>query len=122
VNNYPTASETYKSLIKKNVKLKEFVDKVIKEKNFSDLNFYLITPVQSINFHLNSGLPRYRMLLADLLKNTDEDHNEYEDLKLSLNQMEEIALSINQSKKELDIQNQQKDLVQSFKGIFFKKK
>lgn len=69
-----------------------------------DLDALLIQPVQRI--------PRYNLLLADLLKNTDETHPDYRNLEKSIEEMKNIAQYINESiqmnenrKKVIDIHN-----------------
>jgi hypothetical protein len=54
----------------------------------------------------------------DILKNTPEEHVEYESIKESLKIMEEIAASVNESKKDFDNQNLNKELQQNFKGKY----
>lgn len=69
-----------------------------------DLDALLIQPVQRI--------PRYNLLLADLLKNTDEAHPDFRNLEKSIEEMKNIAQYINESiqmnenrKKVIDIHN-----------------
>lgn len=69
-----------------------------------DLGALLIQPVQRI--------PRYNLLLADLLKNTHEAHPDYSNLERSIEEMRNIAQYINESiqmnenrKKVIEIHN-----------------
>ena len=39
-------------------------------------------------------IPRYNLLLADLLKNTDEDHPDYRNLTKSIEEMRNVAQCI----------------------------
>jgi hypothetical protein len=58
------------------------------------------------------------MLLTDILKNTNEENIEYEDIKKALKDIEEIALQINESKKKLDNDNIFKELNINFLGKY----
>ncbi|KAK6973131.1 rho guanine nucleotide exchange factor 39 [Biomphalaria glabrata] len=52
------------------------------------VNALLITPVQRI--------PRYKLLLEDLLSSTSDDHHDYKDLSDAANKIAEIAAHINE--------------------------
>ncbi|ELP84980.1 Rho/RAC guanine nucleotide exchange factor, putative [Entamoeba invadens IP1] len=54
-----------------------------------DLNSFLIMPVQRV--------PRYRLLLEDLLKNTPDGTEGKNEIKVALDQIKELALSVNES-------------------------
>ncbi|KAL7717006.1 RhoGEF domain-containing protein [Entamoeba marina] len=54
-----------------------------------DLHDYLIMPVQR--------LPRYTLLLAELLKNTPEDHCDYNNIRCALDVMKDVASKVNSS-------------------------
>ncbi|ELP85326.1 Rho guanine nucleotide exchange factor, putative [Entamoeba invadens IP1] len=54
-----------------------------------DLRDYLIMPVQR--------LPRYNLLLTDLLKNTPQDHVEFQDLTKAVESVREVASKVNSS-------------------------
>lgn len=45
-------------------------------------------------FHPVQRIPRYNLLLADLLKNTDESHPDYRNLEKSIEEMKNIAQCI----------------------------
>jgi hypothetical protein len=51
------------------------------------LGSFLIMPVQRI--------PRYALLLRDLLKNTWEDHPDYENIQKALKLIESIGMDVN---------------------------
>lgn len=61
-----------------NQQFKEFIDNVLKFPEFKNLEFssYLIKPVQR--------LPKYVLLLKDLLKNTPNDHIDFKNIKKCL--------------------------------------
>lgn len=47
-------------------------------------------------------IPRYNLLLADLVKHTWPDHKDYATLKQALGSMEEVANYINERKREAE--------------------
>lgn len=57
-----------------------------------DLSSYLIAPVQR--------LPRYVLLLKELLKCTPEDHEDYNDIKQALDGITSIAATVDASKHQ----------------------
>lgn len=60
----------------------------------SDFCSFLILPIQRI--------PRYKMLLSEILCNTPEDHVEYSSLQKAVNEIEKIASYINEQKRNFD--------------------
>uniref|UniRef100_K1R8D2 Uncharacterized protein n=1 Tax=Magallana gigas TaxID=29159 RepID=K1R8D2_MAGGI len=56
------------------------------------INALLITPVQRV--------PRYKLLLEDLLENTSTDHHDYEELKEAVQKVSDIATHINNHIKQ----------------------
>ncbi|KYQ91676.1 pleckstrin (PH) domain-containing protein [Tieghemostelium lacteum] len=58
------------------------------------LESMLITPVQRI--------PRYVLLLQDLLKHTEESHPDFKDISESLEKMKNVAMQINDTKRQSD--------------------
>eukprot|EP01103_Thecamoeba_quadrilineata_P007423 TRINITY_DN17302_c0_g1_i1.p1 TRINITY_DN17302_c0_g1~~TRINITY_DN17302_c0_g1_i1.p1 ORF type:complete len:1085 (+),score=284.96 TRINITY_DN17302_c0_g1_i1:75-3329(+) len=61
--------------------------------NYNNLTLcaFLVTPVQRI--------PRYVLLLRDLLQNTPQDQSDYHDVEASLEKVSKMAWSINESKR-----------------------
>lgn len=47
-------------------------------------------------------VPRYNLLLQDLLKHTDESHPDYKKIQESLAKMNEVATKINESVRKSD--------------------
>jgi FYVE, RhoGEF and PH domain containing 3 len=68
--------------------------KFIKERNCNPeshglvFQAFLVTPVQRI--------PRYKLLLQDLLKNTPQNHQDYEDLKNAVKLISDGIQTLNQ--------------------------
>jgi len=57
-----------------------------------DITAFLIQPVQRI--------PRYILLLSDLIKHTSSDHIDYDDLSDALEKIKHVAEFINESKRD----------------------
>eukprot|EP01111_Echinosteliopsis_oligospora_P009558 TRINITY_DN2823_c0_g1_i1.p1 TRINITY_DN2823_c0_g1~~TRINITY_DN2823_c0_g1_i1.p1 ORF type:complete len:446 (+),score=91.59 TRINITY_DN2823_c0_g1_i1:687-2024(+) len=82
---------------KKQPKFSKFIDE-LKKKNAAlqqrGLEDFLIRPVQRV--------PRYFLLLQDLVKHTDKDHQDYQNLELAAKQIQEIAGYINTKSREAE--------------------
>eukprot|EP01126_Amoeba_proteus_P030113 TRINITY_DN29863_c0_g1_i1.p1 TRINITY_DN29863_c0_g1~~TRINITY_DN29863_c0_g1_i1.p1 ORF type:complete len:610 (-),score=100.54 TRINITY_DN29863_c0_g1_i1:289-2118(-) len=79
-------------LERKNTKFKSVVDECHANSHYQlHLNDLLIIPIQRI--------PRYSLLLSDLLRNTSEDHPDHPALKQALKALQEIAVKVNESVK-----------------------
>lgn len=46
---------------------------------------------------------RYKLLLMDLLKNTWETHEDYQDIKLAVEKISELTLVLNEKKREAEL-------------------
>jgi len=94
VNHYDTAIDTLIQTRKENAAFDEFIKKQeqTKECHFQPLESFLVMPVQQI--------PRYVMLLADLVRNTPKEHVDYQDLEIGLSKMKEVASKINEKKRD----------------------
>lgn len=88
-NNYNTSIKTLKALKKESPKFLRFLQH--QEKHFfkSDLENYLIKPVQR--------LPKYVLLMKDLLKNTDPEHCDYDSIGNALHQFQKVNFDNNKS-------------------------
>eukprot|EP00316_Scyphosphaera_apsteinii_P019756 CAMPEP_0119336942 /NCGR_PEP_ID=MMETSP1333-20130426/92941_1 /TAXON_ID=418940 /ORGANISM="Scyphosphaera apsteinii, Strain RCC1455" /LENGTH=651 /DNA_ID=CAMNT_0007347879 /DNA_START=172 /DNA_END=2127 /DNA_ORIENTATION=- len=96
VNNYDQA-EGHLNKLKKGDKEKHRYLEVCKthpEAGGYDVRDFLILPVQRV--------PRYRMLLEDLLGHTDPGHPDEEPLKDALERIREVAMHINEEKRHAD--------------------
>eukprot|EP00999_Lentomonas_sp_LEN2_P001141 NODE_214_length_1891_cov_80.638889_g190_i0.p1 GENE.NODE_214_length_1891_cov_80.638889_g190_i0~~NODE_214_length_1891_cov_80.638889_g190_i0.p1 ORF type:complete len:519 (-),score=91.47 NODE_214_length_1891_cov_80.638889_g190_i0:186-1742(-) len=94
VNNFDDVDALLKSLVKKNKNLEKFFQDVRKNPKHSQANLtaYLVMPIQRI--------PRYVMLLKDLLKHTSPSHKDYKNLTEAAAQIEDVAKYINEAKRE----------------------
>ncbi len=98
--NYDAAVIRLKKVRKKSNKLVVFLDeqKNRPESRKLDLDSLLIMPVQRI--------PRYVLLLKDLLKNTDDTHRDWPHLQRAVERMQETAEDINEKKRDAENLNQ----------------
>lgn len=97
VNNYSQALETYNQLCSGNPAFSEFITKTNNRKEVlpvGGLEGLLIMPIQRI--------PRYVLLLEDLLKATPEGHCDRDLLISSLAQVRSVAAEINEKKRGVE--------------------
>ncbi|KAG2385615.1 hypothetical protein C9374_003430 [Naegleria lovaniensis] len=115
INNFDKAQETFEKLRDKDKKFKEFLHECYRKQQTKghQLGGFLILPVQRI--------PRYKMLIQEILNLTSQDHVEYEILKKCSVEIESIASYVNDEKKKVE-QNQVvfevQHLVQKHYGSF----
>ena len=108
VTNYDTA-EAHLTRLESTDKQKQRYLEVCKthpEAGGLDLRSFLIQPVQRV--------PRYRMLLEDLLAHTDADHADEVPLREALTRICEVAMHINEEKRHLDEVERMRLLVNRF--------
>ncbi|EGG23752.1 pleckstrin domain-containing protein [Cavenderia fasciculata] len=96
INNYNNAIKTYKESRANNVPFVQFIRKVEADPELRDqeLENLLITPVQQ--------LPRYVMLLSDLIKTTNEDHPDYKSLVVALDKIKGVTSYVNERKRDAE--------------------
>eukprot|EP01130_Rhizamoeba_saxonica_P008502 TRINITY_DN3443_c0_g1_i1.p1 TRINITY_DN3443_c0_g1~~TRINITY_DN3443_c0_g1_i1.p1 ORF type:complete len:252 (-),score=36.31 TRINITY_DN3443_c0_g1_i1:743-1498(-) len=89
--NFDAASEIYNRYEERSDVFSNFIEekKLLPECRGLDFRSYLIMPIQR--------LPRYRMLLEDMIKHTPEDHPDYFELQNGLEQLMIVADSVNQA-------------------------
>ena len=94
-NNFDKANEVLREC-KKREDFKEVVVKMDKDSRTSKLGLqsYLILPIQRI--------PRYRLLLQDLIKHSGPEHPDYKGLKLALEKICEVADHLNNTMKIIE--------------------
>jgi len=93
VNNY----DNVQAVLEKNMKKPAFAHSLEKAKKnpearHLDIQSYLIMPVQRV--------PRYALLLRDLLKKTPRWHRDYASIKRAQNAVSKVAETINEDKRE----------------------
>ncbi|KAF8935639.1 hypothetical protein BGZ52_008115 [Haplosporangium bisporale] len=99
VNNYDNALRVLQTQLtnsKYKKKTKEFLRRCAKHPNHTQLGLqgYLLLPVQRI--------PRYKMLLGDLLENTWPDHVDYQDIATALDKISSRADEMNERKRQYE--------------------
>eukprot|EP01133_Synstelium_polycarpum_P000060 gene60-81_t len=96
VNNYDRSIVGLKQCKERNTDFRNFVASLDYSERFSGLNVesFLILPVQRI--------PRYVLLLQDLLKYTNNDHEDFNQLVDALGTIKDFAETINFKKSEED--------------------
>eukprot|EP01104_Vermistella_antarctica_P011727 TRINITY_DN3310_c0_g1_i10.p1 TRINITY_DN3310_c0_g1~~TRINITY_DN3310_c0_g1_i10.p1 ORF type:complete len:711 (+),score=183.56 TRINITY_DN3310_c0_g1_i10:121-2253(+) len=96
VSNCNTAMQVAQKVFNSNKKFHDFLQTLAKSKGRAHAVPYLadllITPVQR--------LPRYELLLRDLIKLTNEEHNDYPILKEALEGVQSVAQHVNETKGE----------------------
>eukprot|EP01133_Synstelium_polycarpum_P014569 gene14569-17222_t len=96
INNYNLSIKTLKELKATNVAFAQFVRKVEADPELRDMELenLLINPVQQ--------LPRYVMLLQDLIKNTTEDHPDLKGLNGALDKIKQVTSYVNERKRDAE--------------------
>ena len=90
VSTYEKSSKKLSELRKKSKKLNQFLNEITKNKTKGmTLESFLIMPIQRV--------PRYKMLLSELLKHTTPSRADHNDLTIALSKISEVALKINES-------------------------
>lgn len=94
-NNHPRASIELKNLLQQD-HYRYFFEacRLLQDMIKISLDGFLLTPVQKIC--------KYPLQLQELLKYTDPEHNDYENVKNALEAMREVASSINETKRRVE--------------------
>jgi len=99
---------------KKNLKkFKQFCEKIEfqPQVNFASLDSFLILPVQRI--------PRYNLLLTELIKHTKSEELDYVELCKALKEIQNVAFIVNDHMKELDIKQKILDIALQISNLTF---
>jgi len=98
IKNYETAMSLYSNHLQNNKAFAKFMEeqKSINRERYvcMDLQFFLIQPVQRV--------PKYILLLRDLVKYTPSHHCDYLSLQKALAQMEKVADHLNEEKRKAE--------------------
>ncbi|KAM9998849.1 hypothetical protein ACTFIZ_002404 [Dictyostelium cf. discoideum] len=110
VNNYTKAMNTLEK-VKKNPNVEALLQTFQQNPacDSLDLNSLLIMPVQRV--------PRYILLLSELIKCTDPKNPDYENLNKALEKMKVLASVINENKREAEFLNKMYDIQNSLEGF-----
>eukprot|EP00002_Diphylleia_rotans_P028229 TRINITY_DN5696_c0_g1_i1.p1 TRINITY_DN5696_c0_g1~~TRINITY_DN5696_c0_g1_i1.p1 ORF type:complete len:1219 (+),score=237.12 TRINITY_DN5696_c0_g1_i1:76-3732(+) len=107
VNHYEK-SIRYLSTAQNRNPVKNFMKKV-RDQGLMDLPSYLIMPVQRV--------PRYELLLKEMLKYTKNDHPDFSLLEKALTQVREVASLINAKNREAESLNKMLEIQQNHPNI-----
>ncbi|EGC34225.1 hypothetical protein DICPUDRAFT_153584 [Dictyostelium purpureum] len=110
INNYPKAMQTLEKVKKnQNVELLLQTFQANPACDNLDLNSLLIMPVQRI--------PRYILLLSEILKYTDSKNSDYDSLKKALDKMKDLASEINENKRDSELLSRMYEIQNSLEGF-----
>ncbi|KAL0479205.1 hypothetical protein AKO1_008027 [Acrasis kona] len=115
INHYDDSQVLLQSLLKSNKKLQDFLEKCHNEPDLrsQQLGSFLVMPVQRI--------PRYRLLLQELLKRTPPNHVDYNNICVAFKEVNQVAHHVNESKRSREnsqLLNTLNDLLQQHKVLF----
>jgi len=96
INNYDTTMNAYGMCLQQKPKFADLIARArdLPDVKGLDLLSFLIMPVQRI--------PRYILLLGDLLKNTPKEHMDYKETENALQKAKEIADFLNEGKRKAE--------------------
>ncbi len=86
-NNYDRSIEFVKQATRKSLAFQEYLE----QKRQIDQNVDLAPPLEALLITPIQRIPRYNLLLKDLIKHTSDTHPDYQNLKASLALMQEVA-------------------------------
>eukprot|EP00455_Lapot_gusevi_P042289 TRINITY_DN4993_c0_g1_i3.p1 TRINITY_DN4993_c0_g1~~TRINITY_DN4993_c0_g1_i3.p1 ORF type:complete len:458 (+),score=111.70 TRINITY_DN4993_c0_g1_i3:96-1469(+) len=111
VNSYDSCLQTLSSL-KNNSDLQQFLQRQRQHPQALNLDItsFLIAPVQRI--------PRYALLLREVIRNTDPSHPDYERLQQALAKIETIASHINEGKRDAEHRSKLLEIQHRIQGDF----
>jgi len=104
---YKEARLTLRKVEQRNEKFKEYQKSKMEACNGLNLASLIITPIQRV--------PRYELLLRDMIKNMEEEHPDYSELNKAYELVKAVNLDINQDMADFESQNQVVDIEQQFR-------
>jgi len=109
VTNFNNASNVL-SQVRNNSQIEDLVNRLENDPQCAglDLPSFLIMPVQRI--------PRYSLLLADLIKNTPDTHPDHKNLVQALEKTKSLAATINETQREMERSSALLSIQSRFKG------
>lgn len=108
ITNYDKALNNIKKLTQENTKFNEFIKATEKSAGTKNLQSLLIAPMQRIT--------RYGILLAELLKQTDEDNPDFAKLSEAIQAIRKVTTYLNEKKREKDMQKRALELEDKLVG------
>jgi hypothetical protein len=111
VSNFNQALHTVDELSAKNPAFHHFLKTQNSHQDCHGLVFqaFLILPVQRI--------PRYRLLLTDYLKNTPQNHTDYENIEQALASVTQVADFVNETIRDREKIEEMLDIQRSLVGL-----
>eukprot|EP01119_Soliformovum_irregulare_P018644 TRINITY_DN5761_c0_g1_i2.p1 TRINITY_DN5761_c0_g1~~TRINITY_DN5761_c0_g1_i2.p1 ORF type:complete len:682 (-),score=131.69 TRINITY_DN5761_c0_g1_i2:58-2034(-) len=96
INGFETAMDTLTKEMQANPRFQTFIKQTEKSPllNYQEMTGLLIQPVQRI--------PRYQLLLKDLIRNTEANHPDWSNLTKAISKIEGIAKYINEEKRSAE--------------------
>lgn len=110
-NNYSKAAECLAKLRKKSSSsFSQYCDKQMNESYFNNLSLesLIILPIQR--------MPRYKMLCEEIIKHTESNHPDLNQLKNALSKITEVNNAINSRMKEFDSRIEVQNIENRFNG------
>ncbi|EDR29477.1 hyaluronan mediated motility receptor, putative [Entamoeba dispar SAW760] len=107
VNSTDAITEHENKLRKSNKQFESMINNIRKTHKMESFNSYVILPIQRI--------PRYRLLLKELMKTVPQQHNEYKELYDSLQRITEVGIIVNENKRKMENQHITVQLLSKFK-------
>ncbi|XP_004347833.1 hypothetical protein CAOG_04008 [Capsaspora owczarzaki ATCC 30864] len=106
VNNFPVAMSTIEKRTTQSAAFREFLRASAARpecKSFG-LKEIMLTPIQRI--------PRYKLLLDDLVKHTEKEHPDFDTLRKAVEAMKALAQYLNEAKREAEMRREMLDITE----------
>eukprot|EP01119_Soliformovum_irregulare_P013253 TRINITY_DN3515_c0_g1_i1.p1 TRINITY_DN3515_c0_g1~~TRINITY_DN3515_c0_g1_i1.p1 ORF type:complete len:730 (-),score=250.69 TRINITY_DN3515_c0_g1_i1:71-2260(-) len=111
ITGYDNTMRVYAQCLKSSPRFAELIEKARSQPDIKglDLLSFLIMPVQRI--------PRYILLLGDILKHTPKDHKDYKDTEKALDETKGIADFLNEAKRQTENAQRVVAIQESLQGL-----
>ncbi|XP_078683299.1 rho guanine nucleotide exchange factor 17-like isoform X2 [Branchiostoma floridae x Branchiostoma belcheri] len=110
INNFLTAKAAVRMAEQAKPVFSKFIEQCVREnKEKQGLADLMIKPVQRI--------PRYELLIKDLLKHTPEDHPDYSSLRLAQEEIRTLAERMNRGEQEVEEMERHMQLLRELEGL-----
>eukprot|EP01095_Lingulamoeba_sp_RSL-Kostka_P001601 TRINITY_DN1230_c0_g1_i1.p1 TRINITY_DN1230_c0_g1~~TRINITY_DN1230_c0_g1_i1.p1 ORF type:complete len:464 (+),score=121.21 TRINITY_DN1230_c0_g1_i1:772-2163(+) len=107
--NYVKALRIIKEMCQKDNTIKEFLENISNEQNNLRMIDFLIKPIQR--------LCKYPLIFRELLKHTPNDHQEYQFMTETMNQLQEVTNHVNECNLKAESQQKLQDLQPRITGF-----
>lgn len=111
VKNYQNSLRLLGECERKSAAFATFILSTLAQPECKGLGFqgFLLAPVQRI--------PRYKLLLEDLLKHTEPEHPDFENLRKALKSIQQVASFVNEMIREHEQMGEMLELQKSLSGL-----